>query len=446
MRFQTGEGYMPVSSNTPMRATARLTGAVAEVLLILSLSIPAAVGAGSPVTAAAAADGMVLVPAGPFIMGNNNDFYDNDSDEMPQHTVDLPAFFIDKYPVTNRDYAVFVKATGHGRPRYWSESEGIPPGKEEHPVVGVTYADAVAYAQWKNRRLPTEQEFEKACRGTDARRWTWGNVFDKSRANVGQDTTTPVTAYPTGISPYGGFEMSGNVWEWNSTWYELYPGSPPNRTVERFLGQQVKSVRGGSYGSDIGSARCADRGNKKPDEAGPSLGFRTALDVPGYRHYTAAVAARAEARAAGSRAALDITGYAEHQASRDQMGRANTLLARADDAFNESRFEDSAQLANDALSQIKQAHELALDYKRQVIVKKEAETRVILDRLEAALTRLPGELSPQQQALKAEAGKNLRLGRQFQEEGGWGFAQMHGIIGLRQLEGIGNPAPAGSAP
>lgn len=412
---------------------------------IVWLLMPVAlIARGAPM--APAPEGMVLVPAGPFIMGNNNDFYDNDNDEMPQHTVDLPAFFIDRYPVTNRDYAQFVKATGHARPRYWSESGEIPPGKEEHPVVGVSYHDAVTYAEWKHRRLPTEQEFEKACRGTDARRWAWGNVFDKSRANVGEDTTSPVTAHPSGASPYGALEMSGNVWEWNTTWYELYPGSPPNRTVQRFLGQQVKSVRGGSFSSDIGSARCADRGNKRPDDSGPSLGFRTALDVPGYEHYDSAVAARSEARAATALATADITDYAEHQASRDQMHRAQALLADADREFAESRFEESARLANDALAQITQAHERALDYKRQVMAKKEAETQDILERLEKALSQLPAELSLKQQALKAEAEKNLRLGRQFQDEGGWGFAQMHGIIGLRQSEAIGAPGAADSPP
>lgn len=401
----------------------------------MAIAAGSALARGDPVTSTP--DGMVLVPAGPFIMGNNNDFYDNDNDEMPQHVVDLPAFFLDKYPVTNRDYAAFTKATGRGSPRYWSESGEIPPGKDEHPVVGVTYADAVAYAQWTNRRLPTEEEFEKACRGTDARRWTWGNTFDKSRANVGQDTTTPVSAHPTGVSPYGAFEMAGNVWEWNSTWYELYPGSPPNRTVERFVGRKVKSVRGGSYGSDVGSARCADRGNKQPDEPGPSLGFRTAMDVPGYERYAEAVAAQAEARAAGSRAAADITEYAEHQESRDRIATANALLARADATFRASHFEESARLARDARGQIAQAHADALDYKRQVLAKKEAETQMILERLERALRQLPAGLSPKQQVLRAEADKNLRTGRQFQAEGGWGFAQMHGIIGYRQVEAIG---------
>jgi len=401
------------------RITRLLRAAVAgaHALVFTMLLMPAGAG-GQGV--AAAPDGMVLVPAGPFTMGNNNDFYDSDNDEKPGHVVDLPAFYIDKYPVTNRDYAAFIRATGHVRPRYWSEAGEIPAGKEEHPVVGVTYADAVAYAEWKRRRLPTEEEFEKACRGTDARRWTWGNDFDESRANVGQPTTTPVTAHPTGVGPYGAFEMSGNVWEWTSTWYDLYPGSPSNRTVERFIGQKVKSVRGGSYGSDIGSARCADRGNKQPDEPGPSLGFRTALDVPGYERYTAAVAARAKARAAGDAAALDITDYAEHQPSREQMGSASELLSRAD------------------------AHERALDYKREVIRKKEADTAVILDRLEQALTALPSELTPRQQALKAEADEHLRTGREYQAEGGWGFAQMHGLIGYRQVEAIGEAGAAGS--
>ncbi len=432
-----------------MSTTKRWITLAAGVLVAGFLMMPGAVTAQRSTqgkAVASAPDGMVVVPAGPFIMGNNNDYYDSDNDEMPQHTVDLPAFFVDKYPVSNRDYAAFIKATGHARPRYWSEAGEIPPGKEDHPVVGVNYHDAVAYAEWKNRRLPTEQEFEKACRGTDARRWAWGNVFDKSRANVGEETTSPVTAHPSGASPYGAMDLSGNVWEWNTTWYDLYPGSPPNRTVQRFLGQQVKSVRGGSFASDVGSARCADRGNKKPDDSGPSLGFRTALDVPGYEHYASAVASRLAARAAAALATADITDYQEHQAARDQMRRADALLADADRAFADSRFEDSARQANDALDQITAAHELALDYKRQVIAKKEAETKVILDRLEKALGQLPGELSPQQQALRAEADKNLRIGRQYQEEGGWGFAQMYGIIGYRQVEAMGVGAGAASAP
>jgi hypothetical protein len=170
------------------------------------------------------------------------------------------------------------------------------------------------------------------------------------------------------------------------------------------------------------------------------------MDVPGYEHYPSAVAARSAARLAATRATADITDYAEHKASREQMQRAGGLLADADREFAANRFEASARLANEAAGQIARAHDHALDYKRQVLVKKEAETRVILDRLENALGRLPGELPPGQQALRSKAAENLRLGRQFQEEGGWGFAQMHGIIGYRQVEAIGGGAAPGSTP
>ncbi len=379
---------------------------------------------------------MVLVPAGPFIMGNNNDFYDNDNDEKPQHTVDLPAFFVDRYPVTNQDYQAFMAATGHAPPRYWPASGGMPPGKADHPVVGVTFADATAYAHWKGRRLLTEEEWEKTARGTAGLRWPWGSVFDERKANVGTDTTTPVHAHPDGASPYGVFEMAGNVWEWTDTWYELYPGSPPNRTVQRFTGGKVKVVRGGSYSSDIGSARGADRGNKKIDEPGPSLGFRTAQDVPGYESYAAALKARSAAREAQAAAALDITEYAEHEPARALAAGAARTLQQADGAFDGRDFAASERQAGEARTQFDAAREKALDYKRQVMAKKAADTEEQLVRLETALKAVPDGLSPEQQALKTDAEDNLRRGREFFDEGGWGFAGMHAFIGLRQLENL----------
>ena len=123
------------------------------------------------------------------------------------------------------------------------------------------------------------------------------------------------------------------------------------------------------------------------------------------------------------------------------MGRASAWLARAGDAFAAGRFEESTSLAYKALGQITDAHERALDYKRQVMAKKAAETTELLARLETALRQLPAGLSPEQQALRAEADKNLRLSRQFYEEGGWGFAQMHAYIGLKQAKAI---APGGT--
>ena len=139
---------------------------------------------------------MAVVPAGEFIMGNNNDYHDNDDDEKPQHIVNLPAFYIDKYLVTNAQYKKFVEATNHKPPIFWDKSGNYQQEKSNHPVVGVTYPDAKDYCAWAGKRLPTEEEWEKASRGTDARRWPWGNVFEDTKANINYRGTTPVGSYP----------------------------------------------------------------------------------------------------------------------------------------------------------------------------------------------------------------------------------------------------------
>jgi formylglycine-generating enzyme required for sulfatase activity len=378
--------------------------------------------------------GMVLVPAGPFVMGNNNEFYDNDNDEKPRHVVNLQPFFMDIYPVTNQDYMGFVDATGHRHPQYWSEAGEIPPGKERHPVTGVDYMDATAFAAWKGRRLPTEQEWEKAARGTNGLRWPWGNVFDKRKANVGTRKTTPVNAHPDGCNAYGLCDMAGNVWEWTSTWYAAYPGAPPNRTIQRFLNDRYLSVRGGSASSDQGSARGADRGIKKPDEPGPELGFRTVIDVPGYEGYREAWQTVELARDVNRTAALDISQYDEHAASRELMTEAAAELARAEQAFVEERFRDSGMLAQYAISKATEAQQLALDYKRNYLAKQKATTADVLGRLERRLEEFNAPADPGRQALIREAQDHLQQGRQLEAEGGWGYAQMHGYIGLARLQ------------
>ncbi len=383
-------------------------------------------------------DGMALIPAGPFPMGNNNEFYDNDNDEKPRHVVNLQPFLIDIYPVTNQDYKTFVDATGHRYPQYWSDSGDIPADKEQHPVVGVDYMDATAFAAWKGRRLPTEQEWEKASRGTNGLRWPWGNIFDKSKANVGLRATTPVGAYPEGCNAYGLCDMAGNVWEWTSTWYAPYPGAPPNRAILRFLNDSYLSVRGGSSGSDIGSARGADRGIKKPDEPGPSLGFRTVMDVPGYAGYREALQTIGLAREISRTAALDISEYEEHARSRELMVEAATELLRAEEAFVEEQFRESGILAQHSISKASAAQQLALDYKRDYLAKKEDATAEVLGRLESLLEKLPATTDPGQQALIREAENHLQLGRQLEAEGGWGYAQMHGYIGMSMLQRL-NP-------
>ena len=381
-----------------------------------------------------APDGMALIPAGPFLMGNNNDFYDNDFDEQPRHVVDLPPFFVDIYPVTHQDFKTFVDATGHRYPQYWSTSGNIPAGKETHPVTGINYFDATAFAAWKSRRLPTEQEWEKASRGTEGLRWPWGNRFDESKANVGQRTTTPVGAYPQGCNAYGLCDMSGNVWEWTSTWYAPYPDAPPNRAILRFVNDSYISVRGGSYGSDIGSARGADRGIKKPGESGPSLGFRTVMDVPGYEGYREALQTIKLARAIGQAAALDISEYEEHATSRELMVKAADDLAKAEKAFENKQFMESGIAAQHSISKAGKAQRLALDFRRAYQAEKETGTAEVLGRLEMALKNLPENQNPGQRALVEQAENHLRLGRQLEAEGGWGYAQMHGYIGVGMLE------------
>jgi formylglycine-generating enzyme required for sulfatase activity len=401
-------------------------------LSVVTLSVLTMTTVGDPQAAEAPAD-MALIPAGPFLMGNNNDFYDNDNDEKPQHVVDLPSFFIDIYPVTNQDYKAFVDATGHQHPQHWSEADEIPEGYEKHPVVGVNYFDATAYAAWKGRRLPSEQEWEKASRGTKGIRWPWGNVFDESKANVGQRKTSPVGAYPKGRNAYGLYDMAGNVWEWTSTWYAPYPDAPPNRAILRFLNDTYLSVRGGSASSDMGSARGADRGIRKPNETSRELGFRTAMDAPGYAGYQTALHTIELAREINKTARLDITDYEEHARSRELIAAAMDELLQAEQVFTQKQFVDSGLLAQRSIRTASQAQRLALDVKRDYQAKQEAATAAVLNRLQARLNKLPAMANPDQQALVQEAENRLKLGRQFEAEGGWGYAQMNAYIGLATL-------------
>lgn len=166
----------------------------------------------------------IAIPSGPFIMGT--DSQQSNEQNHPQHTVGLGAYKIDKYPVTNAQYARFVAATGHRPPSHWAQGK-IPAGKELHPVTLVSWHDAQAYAKWAGKRLPTEAEWEKAARGTDGRRWPWGNAMEPSRLNTYYNvgSTTKVTVYPQGASPYGVMDMAGNVSEWTADDFKPYPGS-----------------------------------------------------------------------------------------------------------------------------------------------------------------------------------------------------------------------------
>ena len=223
---------------------------------------------------------MVLIPAGPFIMGS-----DEYGPETPPHTVSLEAYYIDKYPVTNAEYKRFVDATGHRAPQDWQDNR-YPEGKADHPVHMVNWHDATAYATWAGKRLPTEAEWEKAARGTDGRRWPWGNEFDETKTVVWENammlgvTTVPITRYPDGASPYGVCQMAGQVEEWVEDWYEAYPDSLYH---SQCFGQEHKVLKGGSWFYTQQYARGAYRRCEQPDSPGfagcDGPGFRCAMDV-----------------------------------------------------------------------------------------------------------------------------------------------------------------------
>lgn len=227
---------------------------------------------------------MVLIPAGPFIMGSDTRL----PDEGPQHRVDLAAYYIDKYEVTNLQYKAFNDAT-HGRSPAHFRNRSFPPGKADHPVTFVTWEDADRYCQWAGKRLPTDQEWEKAGRGTDGRMFPWGNEFSEVNANtplrwkrLGQfGDTTPIGGFPQGASVFGVFDMSGNVWEWTASWYQAYPN---NKVSSESYGERYKTLKGGSwfdcsfYNCGI-SAPVFNRSFFAKKVSNDSFGFRCAKDA-----------------------------------------------------------------------------------------------------------------------------------------------------------------------
>ncbi|WP_058868053.1 bifunctional serine/threonine-protein kinase/formylglycine-generating enzyme family protein [Chloracidobacterium thermophilum] len=211
---------------------------------------------------------MVLMPSGVFQMGSQ-------SAEDPAHQVTVRAFFIDKYEVTNAAYAAFVKATGHPAPPDWKNGT-YPIGKANYPVGNVSWEDARAYAAWAGKRLPTETEWEFAARGTEGRRYPWGNEFDRWRLNSAEAEvghTETVGSFPTGATPEGVFDLAGNVAEWTASDDAPYPGSARKPVPG------TKIVRGGGFSLPGKYASATKRTQVPPDTRDPALGFRCARDV-----------------------------------------------------------------------------------------------------------------------------------------------------------------------
>lgn len=285
------------------------------------------------------ADGMtmVYVPAGEFQMGNagtqwmwSGTLAAGDLtlqvfvDEGPQHAVTLDAFWIDQTEVTVAMFRTFVEATGYetsaerdgwGAPYRagpkedeWPHIGGVdwqhPHGpasqaQADHPVVQVSWGDAAAYCAWAGGQLPTEAQWEKAARGTDGRRWPWGDVYDGSRGSFcgthcpcerqqqrsygdGFALTAPVGSFPGGASPYGALDMAGNVWEWTADWYDeaTYAASPYEHPTGPPSGSE-RVQRGGAWIDNEAWVRTTVRHATEPGVRCDDLGFRCAVAAVG---------------------------------------------------------------------------------------------------------------------------------------------------------------------
>jgi iron(II)-dependent oxidoreductase len=252
---------------------------------------------------------IVEIAAGPFLMGSN----EGEAHEAPQHEINLPAYRIGKYPITNAQYAEFVRREKNldlvPKRAGWFGSDP-PSDRLNHPVAGISWYDAQAYCRWLNQqtnntrhyRLPTEAEWEKAAswqqQGGDAgvkRKYPWGDEFEPGRCNstaTGLDNTTPVGHYsPQGDSPWGCADMAGNVQEWTNTLW----GSDPTENIfpypyqaqdgredlaaDQRLVRVYRVCRGGSFHDDPAKLRCSARGQSSPDSKLRWRGFRVVLEI-----------------------------------------------------------------------------------------------------------------------------------------------------------------------
>jgi formylglycine-generating enzyme required for sulfatase activity len=203
--------------------------------------------------------------------------------ETPLHNVYLDGYWLGKYEVTFAQYDRYCNEAKIKRP----DDESW--GRENRPVINVSWVDAVAYCQWLSKEtglkfnLPTEAQWEKAARGNDQRKYPWGSGEPgKELANFNRNIgkTIPVGSYPVGASPYGLLDMAGNVWDWCSDWYEAdyYKNSPPKNPIGPGSGSD-RVMRGGSWGSYARSLRCANRYGLGPSDRDVSLGFRLRQDI-----------------------------------------------------------------------------------------------------------------------------------------------------------------------
>lgn len=237
---------------------------------------------------------MVLIPSGEFLMGTDKTDPEKTHlkigtvkplfvDQQPERRVHLDAYYIDKYEVTNAEFQRFVDDTQfNDLPAHWVEGK-FPEGQASLPVTNVTWREALAYALWAGKRLPTEMQWEKAARGPDGRLYPWGNEYKVGLANIaleGPHKAVPGGTFPQDLSSYGAFDLAGNVMEWTLDWYNPYPGSE-YRSAK--FGNKLKVLRGNGF--QKGGHYFLDayrylfyRTEADPDDYFENVGFRCVTD------------------------------------------------------------------------------------------------------------------------------------------------------------------------
>jgi formylglycine-generating enzyme required for sulfatase activity len=295
----------------PPHVTIEIEDLRREIAVLQRSTTPKAQGntpANKPVTLPAWVPELVKIPAGRFLMGSSDADPQSASDEKPQHTLELPDYWIGKTPITNAQFRFFVDGDGYRNQTYWTntgwqwrESEKVMKpaywdnttwNGADYPVVGVSWFEAVAYCCWLSAKtgyiflLPTEAEWEKAARGPQGLIWPWGNTWAAGRCNSAEASigkTTPVEHYPSGASPYGALDMAGNVWEWCTTQVgKRYPYQLEDEWQAKYLATNQNPIfRGGAYYSEQNYVRGAYRiSSRNPRNRYDNRGLRVASHSP----------------------------------------------------------------------------------------------------------------------------------------------------------------------
>ena len=239
---------------------------------------------------------MVYIPAGDFLLGAGDNDSNGDTDELPQLTVYVDAFWMDQFEVTNRQYQICVDAGACLPPADFESATRFTYYDDQnfadYPVINVSWINAVDYCQWRDARLPTEAEWEKAARGDSGFIYPWGDTFEDLHSNYCASTilcpdepedgfkdTSPVGSFPAGASPFGVHDMAGNVNEWVADWYDPNYYASLASGIENPPGPEAgaeRGIRGGSAGLNATKLRTTNRGSAKPGGYGYYGGFRCA--------------------------------------------------------------------------------------------------------------------------------------------------------------------------